>query len=440
MPPDMPSGVASEPQHSGGAGPSRVSSADVPLAQRMRPTELNHVEGQRHFLNERFFRLLDSDKWTGLIFWGPPGSGKTTLATVIALRTQRLFQTLSAVNSGVKEIREKLERSKADFRMGRPAHILFIDEIHRLNKSQQDVLLPYLEEGSARFIGATTENPSFEINNAIASRCVIFHFQPLNESELSKVVRRAAPDLDDELVRRISSAAIGDARRALTLLEHLQLSASREGRPPTLEDWDGLRHAQSLYYDKKSEAHYDTISAFIKSIRGSDPDAAVYYLARMLEGGEDPLFIARRLIIIASEDVGNANPAALMIATSAFQAVHAIGMPEARIVLSQATTYLCCSDKSNRAYTAIEEALETVRQGGSSEIPMHIRNAPNKPMRAWGYGSGYAYPHDYPGGWVRAQYLPDELKTKRFYKPTDRGSEKKFQEFLKARGKSPEQS
>lgn len=406
----------------------------------MRPTDLDQVQGQRHFLNERFFRMLDSDKWTGLIFWGPPGSGKTTLATVIANRTQRQFQALSAVTSGVKDIRERLERSKADFRMGRPSHIVFIDEVHRLNKAQQDVLLPYLEEGSARFIGATTENPSFEINNAIASRCVIFHFQPLEEGELTKIITRAAPDLLPELVQRICAAAIGDARRALTLLEHLQLIGSRENRPPSVEDWEMLKHSQSLYYDKKSEAHYDTISAFIKSVRGSDPDAAVYYLARMIEGGEDPVFIARRLLILASEDIGNANPAALMIATSAFQAVHAIGMPEARIVLAQCTTYLACSDKSNRAYIAIEEALEVVRAGGTTEVPMHIRNAPTKAMRAWGHGAGYAYPHDYPGGWVRAQYLPDAIKNKRFYRPTDRGSEKKFQEFLKQRGKTTDES
>lgn len=411
------------------------TSADVPLAQRMRPKELDQVQGQRHFLNERFFRMLDSDKWTGLIFWGPPGSGKTTLATVIANRTQRQFQALSAVTSGVKEIREKLEISKAAFRMGNPAHILFIDEVHRLNKAQQDVLLPYLEEGSARFIGATTENPSFEINNAIASRCVIFHFQPLEDRELMRIILRAAPELPTALAEKIAAAAIGDARRALTLLEHLQLMVGKDSRVPTDEDWGQLKHSQSLYYDKKSEAHYDTISAFIKSIRGSDPDAAVYYLARMLEGGEDPLFVARRLIILASEDIGNANPAALMIATSAFQATHAIGMPEARIVLAQCVTYLACSDKSNRAYVAIEEAMEVVRQGGSAEIPMHLRNAPTKPMRAWGHGAGYAYPHDYPSGWVRAQYLPDALKTRRFYRPTDRGSEKKFGEFLKQRGK-----
>ena len=409
-----------------------------PLAHRMRPQSIDAIEGQRHFLNGRFRQLLKSDNWTGLIFWGPPGCGKTTLAHVVAQITHRPFHTLSAVTSGVKDIREILDLSRRDFRAGRPSWVLFIDEVHRLNKAQQDVLLPYLEEGSIRFIGATTENPSFEINNAIASRSTIFRFKALEPEELERVITRAVPrgrEISKEVLEKLALAANGDARRGLTLLEHLLLSLD-PGKPIELADWEGLAQAQSVYYDKKSEGHYDTISAFIKSVRGSDPDAAVYYLAVMLEGGEDPLFIARRLVLLASEDVGNANPAALMVATSAFQAVHAIGMPEARIVLAHATTYLACSEKSNRSYRAIEDALEVVRTRGNLEIPYAIRNAPTAAMKEWGYGKGYAYPHDHDGGWVAVQYLPDAIKDRRFYKPSGNGSEKKLQEFLKERGKT----
>lgn len=417
-----------------------ATNQDTPLAQRRRPKSLDAIIGQKHFLNERFRRLLASDKWTGFVFWGPPGTGKTTLATVVAEITERPFEMLSAVTAGVKEIREVLEKSRAGTRAGRPARILFIDEVHRLNKAQQDVLLPYLEDGSVRFIGATTENPSFEINNAIASRCVIFHFNPLSREELLEILKSAAkdgPPVEPEVLEKIADSSLGDARRALTLLEHLTL-ASRETGKVTAKDFEELTHAQSLYYDKKSEAHYDTISAFIKSIRGSDPDAAVYYMARMLEAGEDPMFIARRLVILASEDVGNANPAALMIATSAFQAVHAIGMPEARIVLSQAATYLACSEKSNRAYVAINEATQAVKRTGAAEIPYHLRNAPTAMMKQWGYGKGYQYPHDQEAGWVQEEYLPEVLKGKRFYRPSDHGSEKKMKEYLKARGKKDE--
>ncbi len=412
-----------------------AAASQSPLAQRMRPKSLDSVVGQSHFLNSRFKKVLESDKWTGLIFWGPPGTGKTTLANVIAEMTQRPFVTLSAVNTGVKEIKEILEASKKAYRSGKPAWILFLDEVHRLNKAQQDVLLPFLEEGSIRFIGATTENPSFEINNAIASRSIIFNFKQLSEQEILTVVKRAAtPNIEDDVLERISQVALGDARRALTLLEHVSLSAVGKEKI-SLKDFEELTKGQGLYYDKKSEAHYDTISAFIKSVRGSDPDAAVYYLARMLEGGEDPLFIARRLIILASEDIGNANPAAMMIASSCFQSVHVIGMPEARIILSQATTYLACSEKSNRAYVAINEAMDLVSKTGNLEIPYSIRNAPTTMMKEWGYGKDYDYPHQHDSGWVKKQYLPDKIKDTRFYKPSHHGSEKKFQEFLKQRGK-----
>lgn len=377
-----------------------VPSADTPLAHRMRPKTLESMEGQEHFLNPRFKQLLSNDQWTGMLFWGPPGCGKTTLAGLVADATRRPFHTLSAVSSGVKDIREVLDRSKSDHRSGRKAWILFIDEVHRLNKGQQDVLLPFLEEGSIRFLGATTENPSFEINNAILSRCTVFRFNALGDEALLKILKRAVPaprSVSDEALEHIAKAAHGDARKSLTLLESLLLSTDPE-RQVVLADWEGLAIAQSVYYDKNAQAHYDTVSAFIKSLRASDPDAAIYYLAAMLEGGEDPLFIARRLVIFASEDVGNANPAGLMLANSCFQGVHAIGMPEARILLAHATTYLACSEKSNRSYLALEEASELVRKTGSLKAPSFSSQ-------------------------------------KRFYQPSSAGSEKKLREFLEEKRK-----
>lgn len=382
--------------------------------------------------------MLDTDMWSSFIFWGPPGTGKTTLATVIAGKTKRKFEARSAVTSGVKELKEVLEGSKKAVSSGQPAWILFVDEVHRLNKAQQDILLPYLEDGSVRFIGATTENPSFEINNAICSRSVILKFKELRQETLIQVLKNAAKDhanIQEEVFQKISDVSLGDARRALMLLEHLTLGSDKEAAV-TIEDFEKLKDAHSLYYDKSSDRHYDTISAFIKSVRGSDPDAALYYMARMLEGGEDPLFIARRLIILASEDVGNANPTALVIATSAFQAVHAIGMPEARIILAQAATYLASSEKSNRAYKGMESALETVRQTGNLEIPYSIRNAPTSQMKDWGYGKDYKNAHNADSGWQKMQFLPDPIKDKQFYKPSVHGRERALREFLSQRGKS----
>jgi putative ATPase len=413
-----------------------LSTQQSPLPQRRRPRKFSDIAGQAHFLNDRFQRLIASGRWTGLIFWGPPGTGKTSLAYAIASETRRPFHSLSAVASGVKEIRDVIEKSVTDFNCGHLAHVLFIDELHRLNRAQQDVLLPYLEAGSIRFIGATTENPSFEVNNAVASRCLIFGFKPLSESDLCRVLRGACTDDPnppaEEVLRKIASCSLGDARRALNILEHLRLCVE-DKKVVGMEDFEKLAHAQALYYDKRSEAHYDTISAFIKSVRGSDPDAALYYLARMLEGGEDPLFIARRLIILSSEDIGNAQPRGLVVATAAFQACHAIGMPEARIVLAQATTFLACSPKSNRSYLGINAAMDTVRETGNLEIPMAIRNAPTTAMKTWGYGKGYVYPHDTDEGWAPFEYLPEVVASKKFYEPTERGCEKEFGETLKKR-------
>ncbi len=415
-----------------------ANSSESPLAERMRPTGLDSFSGQSHLLTKTFRQMIERDQWTGLIFWGPPGTGKTTLATVIASLSYRPFEALSAVMSGVKEIREVLERSKASVQTGKKATILFLDEIHRLNKAQQDVLLPYLERGWIRLIGATTENPSFAINNAIASRCLVFPFKTHDTPALLTILQRALPKnrvIENEVLEKIADVSGGDARRALNLLENILIAVSDE-TPIGLNEFEELRHSQSLYYDKKAEAHYDTISAFIKSVRGSDPDAALYYLARMLEGGEDPAFISRRLIILASEDIGNANPMGLVVATAAHTATETIGMPEARIILSQAVVYLACSEKSNRSYLAIDKAIEKVRETGPLDIPMNIRNAPTQMMKEWGYGKGYRYPHDFPGGWVEQNYLPEKIAGERFYIPSDIGSEKKLEEFLKSRRKT----
>jgi len=408
------------------------NNAQTPLAEQKRPVSFDDLVGQSHILNQRLRKIIQTDRWTGFVFWGPPGTGKTSLAKIIAQLTLRPFRTLSGVTCGIKDIKEVLDASKRDFLQGRPSHVLFLDEIHRLNKSQQDVLLPFLEEGSIRFIGATTENPSFEVNNAIISRSLVFQFVSLSQEEIVTILKKALPTslrLEAGVLEAIAQLSGGDARRALNLLDHLSVSVDKS-HSISLADLDSICKAQHIYYDKHGEAHHHTISAFIKSVRGSDPDAAVYYLARMLEAGEDPLFIARRLIILASEDIGNANPAGLMVATSAFNAIHAIGMPEGRIVLAHATTYLACSEKSNKSYVAINQAQEEVKRSGNLEIPPHLKN----------HSRNYQYPHDSPAGWVACDYLPEKLLGKVFYEPTGHGQEKRISEFLqqkrKPRGKA----
>ena len=406
-----------------------------PLAERVRPEDLEGFVGQKHILNPEspLFRAIESGKVPSMIFWGPPGVGKTTLAQIIARRLKRPFRQLSAIQAGVKDIREVLNLAKA-----RPGMILFIDEIHRFNKSQQDSLLGAVEKGLVTLIGATTENPSFEVNSALLSRSQVYHLEHHSLDEVRQLLEFAI-EKDTELQARtielkeldaLYKLSGGDARKALNLLE-MVVNAVPEG-PVVLENEELMRIAQEriAIYDKGGEQHYDIISAFIKSVRGSDPNAAVYWLARMLEGGEDVKFIARRLIILAAEDIGNANPNALLLANACFQSCHVIGMPEARIILSQTTTYLATSAKSNAAYMAINHAMKTVKESPDYPVPLHIRNAPTKLMKQMGYGKGYKYSHDYEGNDGNQEFLPEEIQGTAFYQPKEIRSEKTIKAFL----------
>lgn len=413
-----------------------VPSDHRPLAERMRPTHFDELFGQEEIWSKSapLRRLVDSDSFYSLIFWGPPGTGKTSLAALIGATSGRELVTLSAVHATVKDIRQALDQSEENMRHGKRNILLFIDEIHRLSKNQQDVLLPGLESGLVRFIGATTENPSFSVNNAILSRALVFKFKPLSIDATVQLIqhvmtREAMKDasISADAASALALAAQGDARRALNLLS-AAVAISPHITHETIQE---LASTFSMRYDKTGDEHYDTISAFIKSIRGSHPDAAIYYLARMIESGEDPLFIARRLFISASEDVGNANPMALMIAESTFRAVEVLGMPEARIALAQCTTYLASSPKSNRAYNAINAALSEVQNSGPLEIPLQLRNAPTKLMKAAGYSKGYAYAHNDLEAARKMPYLPKELRGKRFYEPIPMGAEKQLIENLK---------
>lgn len=414
---------------------------DRPLAERVRPQKFLDLLGQDKIWakGRPLYSLVEQDRFSALIFWGPPGSGKTSLAHVIGKHLERDVAMLSAVNAGVKDIRKVIEESTERQKQGHKATLMFMDEIHRLNKNQQDVLLPSLETGAIKFIGATTENPSFEVNSAIISRSLVFKFEPLSPRALVEILQLAlsspAADLERkditvEVLGVIARSAGGDARRSLNLLEAVLLAAPKETTPISVDVLPSLSETLPLRYDKSGDNHYDTISAFIKSVRASHPDAAVYYLARMIDAGEDPIFIARRLVILASEDIGNANPTALTMATSALQAVHMIGMPEGRIVLSQITTYLASSPKSNRSYVAIDKALADVKEHGTLEIPLHLRNAPTQLMKEFGYGKNYAYAHDDLANARKLTYLPEQLRNHRYYIPSDIGVEKQLKENL----------
>lgn len=409
-----------------------------PLAERMRPKSLDDLIGQDHLVGAKgvLRRAIQQGRVPSMILWGPPGTGKTTMANIIANEVKLPFHTLSAISAGVKEVREVI----AKVRPGSKS-ILFIDEIHRFNKAQQDALLGAVEKGTITLIGATTENPSFEVNSALLSRSQVYTLNHLEKKDLVDIIDRALAE-DEELKKlkvelketeALFNLSGGDARKLLNLFE--LVVKSQEGPEITIEDEAVIHIAQrkTVLYDKQGEMHYDIISAFIKSIRGSDPNAAVYYLARMIEGGEDVKFIARRLVILASEDIGNANPTALVMATSCFQAVNLIGYPESRIILSQCTTYLASSPKSNASYMAIGAAQKAVKEQGDLPVPMALRNAPTKLMKDSGYGQGYKYAHDHPGNFASMEFLPDELSNTKFYDPGKNPREEELRKFLRAR-------
>ena len=416
-----------------------------PLAERLRPRTLDEYIGQKHLVGEGAVlrRMIESGNISSFILWGPPGVGKTTLAQIIANKLDTPFYTLSAVTSGVKEVRDVIDKAKNNRFFSAASPILFIDEIHRFSKSQQDSLLGAVEQGVVTLIGATTENPSFEVIRPLLSRCQVYVLESLGKDDLLELLQRAVTT-DEELkqrdIRLAETDAMlrysgGDARKLLNILQLMVESESSE--TVTITDEAVARRLQQnpLAYDKDGEMHYDIISAFIKSIRGSDPDAALYWMARMIEGGEDPQFIARRMVISASEDIGLANPNALLLANAAFDTVMKIGWPEARIALAEACVYLATSPKSNSAYCGINDALQLVKETGNQPVPLHLRNAPTKLMSELGYSDGYKYPHDYPGNFTPQQYLPDSMKDKRLWHAQHTLSEEKlYQRMLQLWG------
>lgn len=396
-----------------------------PLAERMRPRSLDEYVGQKHLVGEGAImrKMIDAGRISSFILWGPPGVGKTTLAQIVAQTLKVPFYTLSAVTSGVKDVREVIERAKNGRFFNSASPILFIDEIHRFSKSQQDSLLGAVEKGIVTLIGATTENPSFEVIRPLLSRCQLYVLKSLNKDDLQELLHRAITqdvELKEKDITLEETGAMmrysgGDARKLLNILELVVGSAGSDHIVITDKMVEERLQQNPLAYDKQGDMHYDIISAFIKSIRGSDPDAALYWMARMIEGGEDPQFIARRIVISASEDVGLANPNALLLANAAFDTVMKIGWPEARIALAEAVVYLATSPKSNSAYLGIDAALAKVRETGNLPVPLHIRNAPTKLMAELGYHDGYKYPHDYPGHFTPQQYLPNEIQSERFW-------------------------
>lgn len=425
-------------------------STSAPLSEVLRPKNLDEIIGQEKTIGpkSKLGQMLRKGMVPSLIVWGPPGTGKTTFALALAQHIQAHFVTLNAVDSGAKALREVGEAGRERRLQFQQKTLLFVDEIHRFNKSQQDVLLPYVEKGDLVLIGATTENPSYELNKALLSRSRVVVFERLTSEQLKIIVNKVCQFyevtseqiLKPEAYRNILEISDGDARRLINSLEIIfdyyrfeknsEESSDQPSFPLDLESLRELLQMSPLGYDKSSEMHYDVISAFIKSVRGSDPDAAVYYLARMLEGGEDPVFIARRLIILASEDIGNADPRGLTLAVSGLQAVEAIGLPEAAITLSQVTTYLASCPKSNRSYMALNHAKECVQETKSLPVPLHLRSSKTALSKELGYGKGYQYPHSFENAWVEQSYLPDEVKDRHFYDPSARGFEKNLKDYL----------
>lgn len=401
-----------------------------PLAYRVRPKSLDEYVGQEHILGKDkiLYRTIKADRLSSIILYGPPGCGKTSLAKVISETTKYKFVKLNAVSAGVSDIKKIIEEAKNPFLNETMKCILFIDEIHRFNKLQQDALLPFVEDGTIILIGATTENPYFEVNKALISRSMVFKLEPLTEKHIFKILKKALEKkeglgeynikINDDTIMNIARISNGDVRTALNGLE-IAVLTTQMNEKGIIEINDKIisdsMQNKKLMFDKSGESHYDNISAFIKSMRGSDPDAAVFYLARALCAGEDPMFLARRIVIAASEDVGMANPNAIVVANAAMQAIHSIGMPEARIILAEAAVYVATSPKSNASYLAINKAIEDVENKNTGEVPMHIRNAPIEDMKKFGYGTGYKYPHDFPGHYVEQQYLPDEMLGTKYY-------------------------
>lgn len=422
------------------------SEKESPLASRLRPKALEQVVGQEHIIGKGklLYRAIKADKISSVIFYGPPGTGKTTLAKVIANTTSAEFMQLNATVAGKKDMEGVVEKAKQTMAMNGRKTILFVDEIHRFNKGQQDYLLPFVEDGTVILIGATTENPYFEVNTALISRSIVFELQPLTEENIKTLIHRAVEDkengmgiynavIDEEAVEFLAGLSNGDARTALNAVELgvLTTEPKSDGKIHiTLEVAEQCIQKRALRYDKGGDNHYDTISAFIKSMRGSDPDAAVYYLAKMLYAGESVDFIARRILICAAEDVGMANPQALVVASAAADAVHKIGMPESQLILSEAVIYVATSPKSNTACNAIFSAMETVKNTVTAKVPVHLMDSHYKGASKLGHGIGYQYPHNYPNHYVKQQYLPDGLEDKKFYEPGDLGYEKEIKEYM----------